>query len=161
MTEFYQNFISLLREPLSIFRLISLYWTDRYSWSFDSIHSHCHEDGIIFHSIPNILKEFWAIARYRAPQQRVIEKVAMSGNPPYCVIFRLWGSLLLLLLVWFHSMLWLLLTVLGWLYWCSPNASSPLYIASYIYANVWGHLDLCLVFRSLPAHCCASRLLRH
>jgi hypothetical protein len=33
-------------------------------------------------SILNILKEFWAITRYRAPPRHVIEKVAMSGNQP-------------------------------------------------------------------------------
>jgi hypothetical protein len=43
------------------------------------MHSHCHDDVI---SILNISKEFWAIARYRAPPQHVIEKVAMSGNQP-------------------------------------------------------------------------------
>jgi hypothetical protein len=49
------------------------------------------------------------------------------------------------------------LIVLRWLYWAdctdswwSPNASSPLYIASYIYANVCGRLDLCLVLRYMP-----------
>jgi hypothetical protein len=54
-----------------------------YLWSFDSIHSHCHEDGIILYSILKNFKEFWAIARYRAPPRHVIEKVAMSGTSPY------------------------------------------------------------------------------
>jgi hypothetical protein len=53
---------------------------------------------------------------------------------------------------------------LRWLYWadctdswCSPNASSPLYIASYIYANVWC-LDLCLCFAALRAFCALSQV---
>jgi hypothetical protein len=73
MTKFNQNFLSLLREPLSIFRLVSLYWTNRYPWRFDSIHSHSYDDVIIFHSILNILKEFWAIARYRAPLRHAMK----------------------------------------------------------------------------------------
>jgi hypothetical protein len=35
--------------------------------------------------------------------------------------------------------------------WCSPNASSSLYIASYIYANACGRLDICLVLRYMNA----------
>jgi hypothetical protein len=53
MTKFHQNFLALLTVQISIFRPVSLYWTVRYPWSFDSIHSHCHEDGIVFHLIPN------------------------------------------------------------------------------------------------------------
>jgi hypothetical protein len=43
---------------------------DLYPWSFDSIHSHCHDDVI---SILNILKEFliiFLVARYRARDQK-------------------------------------------------------------------------------------------
>jgi hypothetical protein len=39
MTKFNQNLLSLLPVQISIFCLISLYWTNRYPWSFDSIHS--------------------------------------------------------------------------------------------------------------------------
>jgi hypothetical protein len=75
MTKFNQNFLSLLRVRVSIFRLISLYSTDPYLLSFDSIHSHCHEDGIILYSI---LKEFW-VSRTSATHS---EKVSLSGTLP-------------------------------------------------------------------------------
>jgi hypothetical protein len=52
---------------------------DLYPWRFDSIHSHCHDDVI---SIFNILKEFWAIARYRAPLQRIQKKSESAGTSP-------------------------------------------------------------------------------
>jgi hypothetical protein len=77
-----------------------------------------------------------------------------------CVILRLWGSLLLLF-SWFGFIQcfgnWMVdcIALPCWLYWadctdswCSPNASSPLYIASYIYDNACGRLDLCLVLNS-------------
>jgi hypothetical protein len=37
-----------------------------YPWSFDSIHSHCHKDGIIFHSI---LNSFQAVAPLTGPEK--------------------------------------------------------------------------------------------
>jgi hypothetical protein len=77
MTEFHQNFLSLLREPLSIFRLISLYQTDRYPWSFDSIHSHCHDDVIL---ILNILKNFKEHLRGMRPAR--LKKTGSSGTSP-------------------------------------------------------------------------------
>jgi hypothetical protein len=82
MTKFHQKFLSLVTVQIFIFRLISLYLTNQYPWRFDSIHSHCHEDGIIFHSI---LKEFQivlAIAHLRGMRPACSEKVAMSGNCP-------------------------------------------------------------------------------
>jgi hypothetical protein len=36
--------LTLLTVQIHIFCLISLYWTNRYPWRFDSIHSHCHDD---------------------------------------------------------------------------------------------------------------------
>jgi hypothetical protein len=58
-----------------------------YPWSFDSIHSHCHDD---VNSFSFNFEEFWAIARYRAPPGHVIEKVGSGGNTPINVFhFRL------------------------------------------------------------------------
>jgi hypothetical protein len=62
MTKFHWNVLSLLTVQISIFRLMSLYWTVWYSWSFDSIHSHSYDDGIIFCSILKEFQRFWAIA---------------------------------------------------------------------------------------------------
>jgi hypothetical protein len=82
MTKFHQNFLSLVTVQLSIFRLISLYWTVRYSWSFDSIHFHCHEDGIIFHSIHKEFQRFWANAHLRGTfwKNRFHSEPAFGGN---------------------------------------------------------------------------------
>jgi hypothetical protein len=61
MTKFHQNFLSLLTVlQISIFCLISLYWTNRYPWRFDSIHFHCQENGIIFYSILKEFGQVWA-----------------------------------------------------------------------------------------------------
>jgi hypothetical protein len=79
MTKFHQNVLPLLREPLSIFRLITLYQTDRYPWRFDSIHSHCHDDVILILDILKNFKEFWAIARYRAPPRHVLKMSVRVG----------------------------------------------------------------------------------
>jgi hypothetical protein len=47
-----------------------------YPWRFDSIHSHCHEDGIIFYSI---LTEF-ELTRTSATRSK---NVRVSGTSPY------------------------------------------------------------------------------
>jgi hypothetical protein len=82
MTKFHQNFLSLLREPLSIFRLVTLYRTDRHLWSFDSIHSHCHDDVNSF-SFQFLI--FLRILGYREASRTSMtrsEIVSSSGTSP-------------------------------------------------------------------------------
>jgi hypothetical protein len=54
---------------------------DLYAWSFDSIHSHCHDDVNAILNILKNFKEFWAKAHLR----NTFRKNGMSGNLPiYC-----------------------------------------------------------------------------
>jgi hypothetical protein len=58
---------------------------DLYPLRFLSIHSHCHEDGIIFHSISKEFQRFWAIVPLRDAFKKNQER---AGTRKYIIYIK-------------------------------------------------------------------------